>query len=89
MLLLRAAKELPRSGVAAPAHLGMMFCDDCREKRVAQDFIADEGWAQITSAFRALGKADPVRARTELAWTGPDDRMDKLTRQMYERARAK
>lgn len=47
---------------------GLALCEPCAEAATPSDFISDEGWEQIVAAHRAMGKADPIREATGLAW---------------------
>jgi hypothetical protein len=50
------------------AALGLAVCGEHKDSAVVADFLSDEGWAQIADGFRQIGRVDPDRRRTQLAW---------------------
>lgn len=46
--------------------IGREYCAACARRLTVEDFVSDEGWAQITSGFTRLGKITPDRSRLQL-----------------------
>lgn len=63
VLILRAAS---RPNEPARAELGIAVCEHHARTGQVDDFVSDEGWAQISNAFAASGRERPARALTSL-----------------------
>lgn len=57
-----------KPGMKAPAILDMLVCDKCRAISTPEDFISEEGWAQISAGVVNAGYPMPTRKLTTLAW---------------------
>lgn len=55
-------------GPGARAALPLVICAEHRMTMEAEDLIAEKGWDSICETFRRLGKAEPDRESTSIAF---------------------
>ena len=65
MLFYASRKQFP-SAPPARAVAGLAVCDQHRETMTLDHLLTDDGWNRIVLGFRAVGKATPDRAATQL-----------------------
>lgn len=58
----------PNGKDTCEAILRLGVCEACKPQLVAEDFVCDEGWAQIVAGMLAANAAPPDRAKTKLDW---------------------
>lgn len=52
----------------APALMNIVVCDHHKKVCTTDDFLTDQGWKQICAGFKQIGRQEPTRELTELAW---------------------
>lgn len=48
--------------------MSLNVCDACMDKTTVDDLLSDEGWATLVAAIASIGKVEPERKLTQLAW---------------------
>ena len=62
-----------RRGSPAEGATSLKVCYRCRHEVTIDDMLTAEGWGQICSGFRKIGKAEPDRRLAELIFFQLDD----------------
>lgn len=75
-----------KHGDGITSHLDLPVCPDHAHSLKVSDVISDSGWEKIVKSLRGLGKADPVRSKTEV-FVVPIDEAPDIFRNRYEPAR--
>lgn len=58
-------------GSSHDATWGLLVCADCTKHVTLDDLVDADAWAQLVAMLRALGKPEPQRELTTLAWRPP------------------